>query len=114
MGSRLNRAKGERWSSQVAVTGLTVSLKVTLSVWLPAWTKALPVFQLTPMEGSPAPCVLAVVDASAGWMHPGGGLGAVQSALASTTASTHGAGERSEEHTPELQSRLHLLCRLFF
>jgi hypothetical protein len=73
------REKGERLSSQLAVAGFAASLKVTRRVWFPASMKALPVFQFTPMEGSPAPCVLAVEDPVAGWMQPGGVLGGVQS-----------------------------------
>src|SRR2546429_867939 len=88
MGSRLTRAKGERLSSQNAVAGLTESSRVTRSVWFPACIKALRVAQSTPMDGSPAPCSPAVVEPSDGWM------------------------QRSEEHTSELQSRLHLVCRL--
>src|SRR5258706_12147900 len=82
MGSRLTRANGDRWSSQVVVTGLTASLKVTRSVWFPASMKVLPVLQSTPMEGSPAPCVLAVVDTGVAGMQAGGGFGGVESSRA--------------------------------
>src|SRR2546422_8464695 len=37
---------------------------------------------------------------------------AAQSALNALPGSTRSAGLRSEEHTSELQSRLHLVCRL--
>src|SRR6267378_2131356 len=79
IGSRLTREKGERLSSQLAVAGLKASLNVTRSVWLPASMKTLPVFQLTPMDGSPAPCCPEVVDPSAGWMQFGGGCDVEQS-----------------------------------
>jgi hypothetical protein len=61
------------------VAGFAASLNVTRNVWFPASKKTLPVFQFTPMEGSPALCVLAVEDPAAGWMQPGGVLGVVQS-----------------------------------
>src|SRR6266481_1336282 len=79
MGSKLTRAKSDRWSSQNAVAGVTESLKVTRSVWFPASMKVLPVLQSTPIDGSPAACSAAVVDPNEGWMQPGGVLGAVQS-----------------------------------
>src|SRR5882672_3871886 len=40
-------------SSQVALAGIVESLKVTRRVCLRAMNIALPVFQLTPIEGSP-------------------------------------------------------------
>ena len=73
MGSRLSRAKGERTSSQVAVAGFTESSKVTRRVWFPASMNALPVAQSTPIDGSPAPCWLALVDPVAGVMFSGAG-----------------------------------------
>src|SRR2546429_7114331 len=48
----------------------------------------------------PAPVVLAVGVESSG------------SQIGIRVAGVHGAGFRSEEHTSELQSRLHLVCRL--
>src|SRR2546422_7187170 len=42
-------------------------------------------------------------------VHPGRSGGA---ALASNVSVTSSPGARSEEHTSELQSRLHLVCRL--
>src|SRR5262249_58851960 len=62
IGSRLTRANGDRLSSQIAVAGVVASLNVTRSVWLPASMNALPVFQFTPMDGSPASCCPDVVE----------------------------------------------------
>jgi len=59
----------------MAVAGLTLSSKVTRSVWLPASMNTLPVFQSTPIDGSPASCPAAVVDPAAGVMQLGGGVG---------------------------------------
>src|SRR3954465_10801681 len=70
MGSRETRAKGDRLSAQVA---LPASSNRTRSVWLPAWMKVAPVFQFTPMDGSPAPCWPALVEPSAGAMSSGAG-----------------------------------------
>src|SRR5260370_39586144 len=55
IGARLLREKGERLSSQNAVAGVTESLKVTRKVWFPASMNTFPVFQSTPIDGSPAP-----------------------------------------------------------
>jgi len=54
IGSRLHARKGDRLSSQNAVAGLTLSLKVTRNVWFPASMNALPVFQSIPTDGSAA------------------------------------------------------------
>src|SRR2546426_6784166 len=79
IGSKVTRAKRERWSSQNAVAGLTLSSKVTRRVWFPASMNALPVFQSTPMDGSPAPCSPAVVEPVDGCMQLGGCCVPVQS-----------------------------------
>src|SRR3990172_8463714 len=49
---------------------------------------------------------------SPGAQAPGGG--ARDGDAAAPAAARRGHGGRSEEHTSELQSRLHLVCRLFF
>ena len=66
MGSSETRANGDRLSAQVALAGETLSSKIARSVWLPAWMKVAPVFQLTPMDGSPAPWAPLLVEPSAG------------------------------------------------
>src|SRR5690625_5646803 len=43
---------------------------------------------------------------------PGTSPGSVPTAMGSRTALPHSVHERSEEHTSELQSRGHLVCRL--
>src|SRR2546422_4360365 len=41
-----------------------------------------------------------------------GGSGSITSRSCSTVSTRRGVSRRSEEHTSELQSRLHLVCRL--
>src|SRR5256885_15079662 len=61
MGSSETRAKGERTSAQVAFPAAS---KVARRVWFPDWMKTAPLFQFTPMDGSPAPCAPFAVDPS--------------------------------------------------
>ncbi len=64
IGSSETRANGERLSAHTAAAGETPSSKMARSVWLPDSMNTAPVFQLTPMEGSPAPCAPLAVDPS--------------------------------------------------
>ena len=73
IGSRETRENGDRLSVQVADAGERLSSKRTRSVWLPASMNAAPVFQFTPIDGSPAPCAPEVVDPTAGVMSSGAG-----------------------------------------
>src|SRR5687768_16428506 len=57
--------------------------------------------------------VVAIIDSGIDYMHPalGGGIGPGRK-VAGGYDFVNGDGDRSEEHTSELQSRLHLVCRL--
>ena len=64
IGSSETRAKGDRLSAQVALAGDGPSSKSTRRVWFPDSMKTAPVFQFTPIDGSPAPCAPLTVEPS--------------------------------------------------
>ena len=65
MGSSETRANGDRTSVHV---GLPAASNTARKVWFPASMKTAPLFQFTPMDGSPAPCAPLLVEPSAGVM----------------------------------------------
>src|SRR2546429_7312375 len=65
-----------------------------------------------PVEGGPAE-VLPMWRGEAAWFSPdGGSIAYVPNEIWQTSWKRYRGGQRSEEHTSELQSRLHLVCRL--
>src|SRR5256885_15085856 len=70
MGSSETRAKGERTSAQLAFPAAS---KVARRVWFPDSMKTAPLFQFTPMDGSPAPRAPFAVDPSGAGMFSSAG-----------------------------------------
>src|SRR2546422_1808682 len=95
-------AKGHRWSGSSSMPKTTRRLSRDTLVWpLSKPPARLPLVN-TPRRSAKLPAIVRLVSSSA-------------SASASSTACKEaivGGASRSEEHTSELQSRLHLVCRL--
>src|SRR2546429_6511422 len=67
-------------------------------------------FPYTTLFRSEGPCARHGEDAAG--TAPGRGTGGAAARRAGVACDRRRAGARSEEHTSELQSRLHLVCRL--